>query len=152
MNTLGLRASPSEITFCVYDADAQSLVNVEEIRIPNALNTPEQLKYIRATILDVLREYKIQKAGIRLTEPSSRTLSIPRIQVEGVIQEAFASSMLESYYQGAMATIASKVGIPSAEFKRRIKGEREQPDIEGWNEFSEKSREAILTAMGAQNV
>lgn len=152
MNTLGLRASPTEVTFCIYDSTTEKIANVEEIKIPNALEMPEKLKYLRATVLDVLNEYGIEKAGIRLTEHSARTPSIERIQIEGVLQEAFASSLLKNYFQGALVTIAAKLGTNKTELSQVIKGQAEFERIEGWGDFSDKEREAILAALGACHV
>lgn len=152
MNTLGLRASPTEVTFCVYSSENAEILNVEEIKIPNALEMPEKLKYLRSTVLDVLREYQIDKAGIRLTEHSARSPSVDRIQIEGVLQEAFASSMLKSYYQGALVTIASKLETDKTTLSHLIKKDAEYDAIDNWSDFSEKKREAILAALGACNV
>ncbi|HAS8114248.1 TPA: hypothetical protein I7666_13140 [Vibrio vulnificus] len=152
MKTLGLRVSPTEVTFSIYDTESQTVVNVEEIRVPNSLNTPEKLKYIRATLLDVLREYEVQKAGIRLTEPTARSFSIDRVQIEGVIQETFASSMLLAYYQGAIATIAAKVNVPKASMKDLIAGRTIFHEFEDWGDLNDKQREAVLVAVGAENV
>jgi hypothetical protein len=152
MNTLGLRASPTEVTFCVYDTVKNVILNVEEIRIPNALNMPEKLKYLRATILDVLREYQIIKAGIRLTEHSAMSSSPERIQIEGVLQEAFASSTLKNYFQGALVTIASKLSTDKTTLFNLIKTSSEYDAIDNWCDFNVKEREAILVALGAINV
>ena len=100
MNTLGIRTKPHEATIAVFDCERDRIVNVEAIKIPKALSTPEGLKYLRNTILDVVREYKILKAGIRVTESNAQRLNIQRIESEGVIQEAFSSSDLKSYFRG----------------------------------------------------
>lgn len=152
MYTLGLRASPTEVTFCVYDSTTEQIANIEAIKIPNALDMPEKLKYLRATVLDVLNEYGIKKAGIRLTEHNARTPSIERIQIEGVLQEAFASSFLKKYYQGALVTIAAKLGTNKTNLSQIIKGQAEFEAIDDWSDFTEKEREAILAALGACHV
>ncbi|MDF2186169.1 hypothetical protein O1O06_15605 [Grimontia hollisae] len=153
MNTLGLRASPKEVTFCVYSAEFDEIVNVEEVKIPNALDMPEKLKYIRATILDILREFKIEYAGIRLTEFTAKKISVERIQIEGVLLEAFASSTLKGYFQGTLTTIASKLGEDKTRLSTLIKdGTADFERVEEWNQFSDKQKEAILAALGAQNV
>ncbi|MBF4297061.1 hypothetical protein EAY24_27850, partial [Vibrio anguillarum] len=86
--------------FCIYDSTDDSIINLEQIAIPNVFETPEKLKYLRITILDIIREYEVQKAGIRLSElhPSAKP-NVTRIQFEGIIQEAFASSSLQSYFR-----------------------------------------------------
>lgn len=152
MHTLGLRVSPKEITFCVFDISNNNIVNLEEICVPNALEIPEKLKYVRATLLDVLREYDIQKAGIKLTEPNAQKISIERVQIEGVIQETFASSMLKAYYQGPLATISSKLDMNKTALKELINESAECDFVSDWNDYKEKEREAIVVAIGARNV
>jgi hypothetical protein len=151
LNTIGIRVSPSEVTFSIFDTDEDSIINIEEIAIPNALTIPERLKYIRCNILDVLREYEVKKAGIRLSEPSARQINLERVQIESVILEAFASSNLDDYYYGAISTIAAKNNIPRQNIKPLVKGDTNHETIENWQELSEKEREAVLTAIGARN-
>lgn len=109
------------------------------------------MKYVRSNLLDILREYEIERAGIRTTEPSAKRLSLDRIQIEGVVQEAFASSSLLSYFAGPIATIASKLGVDRTSIKKMVGGDNIL-NIENWGSHSEKDREAILTAKGAANV
>lgn len=153
MNTLGLRASPKEVTFCVYDTVSSDIVNIEEIKIPNALDMPEKLKYLRATVLDILREYDIDSAGIRLTEFNARSVCFERIQIEGVLQEAFASSTLREYFQGALTTIASKLGKDKTILANLIKNKAsDYVGVPNWRQYTDKEREAVLAALGAEHV
>jgi hypothetical protein len=110
MITIGIRAAPKAVTFAIYDSDAKTIINIEEIKIPAAFSSPDGLKYLRNNLLDVLREFKVEKAGVRASEPSARNPSIERIQIEGVIQEAFASSYVS--YNGIR--LWSKIAKPSA--------------------------------------
>jgi Holliday junction resolvasome RuvABC endonuclease subunit len=66
--TIGIRAAPKVVTFAVYDSMSRTVINVEEIKIPAAFSLPDRLKYVRSNLLDVLREYKVEQAGIRETE------------------------------------------------------------------------------------
>lgn len=150
MITIGIRAAPKVVSFAIYDAENKSIINVEEIKIPAAFDTPDALKYLRSNLLDILREFNISKAGIRATEPNSQNRDIMRIQMEGVIQESFASSDLQGYYVGHISSITSRLGIPRTDFKSLVDGEK-APDIENWNAMSKAQREAILCAMGAVN-
>ena len=150
MITIGIRASPKVVTFAVYDLILRTVVNVEDIRIPAAFSRPDSLKYVRSNLLDVLRESKASNAGIRATEPSSQTRSIERIEVEGVIQEAFASSELVAYYVGHISSISRRLGIDRADFKPFVDGERDYP-VDNWGTTSKEGREAILCAIGAVN-
>src|SRR5690606_1890353 len=79
MITIGIRAAPKCVTFAIYDTEAKSVLNVEEIKIPAAFETPAALKYVRSNLLDVLREYQVERAGVRVTE-SVASSNIERIQ------------------------------------------------------------------------
>ncbi len=151
MITMGLRAAPKYITFAIFDGRAANVVNVEDIHVPAAFDWPVALKYVRSSILDVLREYGVEKAGVRTTEPMAQSLSIERIQIEGVIQEAFASSGLMSYFAGPIAVGASMLRVDRANFKPMTKDGRNDLDVEGWGDMSEVRREAVLYAIGALN-
>lgn len=150
MITIGIRVTPSAVAYAVYDSDNDEIVNLDEIRIPVAFDTPESLKYVRSNLLDILREYAVQRAGIRTTEPSAQRINIVRIEIEGVIQESFASSELESYYIGHVASIMSRLGLPRTDFKPLVDGEQD-PDVENWRALSKEAREAVLCAKGAVN-
>jgi hypothetical protein len=148
MRTIGIRAAPKAVTFAVYDVEENAVLNVEEIKIPAAFSTPAALKYIRSNLLDVLREYEVARAGVRVTEPNAQSMSIERIQIEGVIQEAFASSDLESYYVGQISSISKRLGFERTRFKPLVAGE-DDIGVENWKSMSKEAREAILCAMGA---
>lgn len=148
MVTIGIRAAPKVVTFAIYDSDRLAVLNVEEIKIPAAFPTPDGLKYLRSNLLDILREYRVEKAGVRVTEPSAQTANADRLQIEGVIQEAFASSELSAYYVGQISSISARLGIARSKFKPLVAGE-EDYQIENWSEMSKEQREAILCAVGA---
>lgn len=150
MRTIGIRAHPKEVTFAIYEADTKTVLNVEPIRIPNAFGRADALKYVRNMILDVLREYDVTKAGIRLQEPVAQQLSISRTEIEGVIQEAFASSNVSSFYAGPIASVATKLNVDRAEVKPMIDG-RNTLTIPEWEKLSKAQREAVLFAIGALN-
>ena len=139
---IGIRADPKAITFAIFDTAANAVIDVEEIRIPAAFLIPAALKYVRSNLLDVLREYNVQSAGIRVTEPVSKVRNIERIQIEGVIQEAFASSELQSYDVGQIASISKRLGIDRKKFKPLVDG-NENPGVQNWEEMSTKERETL---------
>ncbi|WP_324748768.1 hypothetical protein SH591_08600 [Sphingomonas sp. LY54] len=151
MITIGLRAAPRSVTFAVYDTDVNSILNVEEIRAPAAFATPNILKFLRINLLDVLREYKVKRAGIRLAEPMAQSPNLERIQIEAVMQEAFASSTLDGYFAGPIATITARLGMERSDFKPHVEGQREYP-LEGWANMSPVQREAALCAVAAADV
>lgn len=150
--TIGIRARPSSVIYAVVDTDCRTIVNLDEIVVPLALDTPDALKYVRSNFLDIIREYDIQQAGIRATEPNSQRVNIQRLQIEGVIIEAFASSPLKGYYVGYISSIASRLGRTRTGLKSMIDGDVAF-DVDDWENMSKEEREAILCALGAeQNV
>lgn len=151
VTTIGFRATPTEVNFAVFDGDERSVVNVESLKIPTAFSGPEGLKFIRSNVLDILREYGIAYAGIRTTEPSAQSIDLRRVQIEGVIQEAFASSSLKGFYAGPIAVIAHKLGVDRTRFKPMVAGDNDL-QVDGWAGLSGNSREALLAAIGAANV
>lgn len=151
MITIGIRVQSDSVVFAIYDADTPSIANVESIKIPRALSFPDALKYVRNTVLDVLREYDVTQAGIRITESSAKNANLRRIAIEGVIQEAFASSSLLRYYTGQIATITALLGLPRTSFKLLVKGTENYDQVENWSDLTPVERESILTAMGAEH-
>ncbi len=149
MVTIGIRAKPTAVTFVVIDGD--EVRNVEDIEIPRAFDTPDALKYVRNNLLDILREYRVEAAGVRVTESNAQSLNVARIQLEGVIQEAFASSSLKGYYVGQIASISARIGMDRTDFKKMVDGENKLK-IDSWETLSKEAREAVLCALGAKNV
>lgn len=146
---LGVRASPTEVTYCVIDPATDSVITIGDIVVPKSMSTPESLKHIRLNLLDILREYEITRAGIRTFEPTTQAVPIDRVQIEGVIQEAFASSNLKTYYVGQISSISARIGIERKSFKPLADGDISPDGFEGWEDLSKSAREAVLCAMGA---
>lgn len=151
MKTMGIRVKPGEVTFAVYDAQVHAVLNVEIIKIPKALSTPDALKYVRNNILDIIREYSVVRAGLRVTESSAQSKNVERIEIEGVIQEAFASSCLRGYYAGQISSISRRVGFPREQFKRYVSNEITYPAVDNWDALKPEAREAVFAALGAQH-
>jgi hypothetical protein len=151
MRVLGIRVEPKKSTFIVIEKDIDdnyTLINEEVIKVPIALSFPEQLKYIRNTVIDILREYEITFAGIKLTE-SIATADLNRVQFEGVIQEAFSSSEVKDYFSGRKLSIMKRLGISKTTYDSILNGEQEYPII-NWHRLTNKNlREAALVAIGA---
>ncbi|WP_299047237.1 hypothetical protein [uncultured Tateyamaria sp.] len=149
MMTIGIRARPSSVVYAVVDTADGSIVNLDEIVVPLAFDTPDALKYVRSNFLDIIREYDVQQAGIRATEPNSQRMNIQRLQIEGVIIEAFASSPLKGYYVGHISSIASRLGRTRTDLKPMIDGDVAF-DVDDWENMSKEEREAVLCALGAE--
>lgn len=150
MVAIGIRATPKKVIFTIYDTEDNKIVTIDEIKVPAAFDVPDALKYVRSNLLDILREYNVETAGVRTTEPNAQSTNITRIQIEGVILEAFASSSLESYYIGHVSSISARLRIDRRDFKPMIDGDA-PPEVEDWLSLKKEQREAVLCAMGAEN-
>ena len=152
MNIIGIRVEPQKSTFVVLNKNNEDfeVINIEKIKVPSALDIPERLKYIRNCILDILHEYEIEYAGIRVAEGNTQNLNIDRLHIEGVIQEAFSSSLVKGYFVGRKKSIASRMGIKTTALDNLFKGSSAFTGISNWSQLTNNvSREAALVAVGA---
>jgi hypothetical protein len=152
MRSLGIRVEPSKVSFVVLEKnnDSIKIINIESIKLPKALDRPSQLKYIRNTVLDIIREYEITIAGIRKAEPISQNQNSARIEIEGVIQEAFSSSSISSYFIGIATSISKKISIKNTEYKPLISKKSSFERIENWDICKNtETKESALVGFGA---
>ncbi len=152
MNILGIRVEPKKTTFVVIQVENEEFIirNNESIKIPAALDFPEKLKYIRNCVLDILREYTISVAGIRIAESNSQNFDVTRLHIEGVIQEAFLSSDVDKYFTGRKTSIAAKLKMNPKVLDEIFKGQRPYVQLKNWDSLTnQNAREAALVAMGA---
>ncbi|MCF8411540.1 MAG: hypothetical protein K9G31_09635 [Crocinitomicaceae bacterium] len=157
MNVIGFRVySDKKIYYCIIEKLADDTIyylDYSSIEIPQALNWPEALEYTRNTILDILNLYEIKHTVIRIAEFDGASLE--RCYIEGVLQEAIASSPVEKFQTGQISTIASLLNIQRENFKQLVNNETlytEIPDEIDWIRISKPEREAILTANSALNL
>jgi Holliday junction resolvasome RuvABC endonuclease subunit len=152
MNILGIRVEPKKTTFVVINCDNEqySILNSECIKVPAALDFPEKLKYIRNCVLDILREYSISVAAIRIAESNAQNLDVTRLHIEGVIQEAFSSSDIDRYFTGRKTSIAARLGIKPKELDEIFKGHKEFNLLDNWTSLTTSiEKEAAMVAIGA---
>ena len=152
MNILGIRVEPKKTTFVVIENSDETfkVINNECIKVPAALDFPEKLKYIRNCVLDIIREYSISVAGIRVAEGNSQNTDVTRLHIEGVIQEAFSSSEVDKYFTGRKSSIASRLQLTTKDFDEIVKAKGCYEVLRCWELLgSAQSKEAALVAMGA---
>ncbi len=132
-------------------------LDVSLLNIPFSLDIPERLNFVRNTILDIMTEYEVTRAAIRISE-FGRTLDqrgIERIQIEGVLQESLASSMVEKFVAGQISVLASLAGIARSDFKPLASGEKNFqhfPVGRRWQELSLEERESVLACYASLNL
>ena len=147
---IGIRVSPRGVYYAVIQGtESYEILTVASVVVPPALGLPEQLHFMRTTVLDIMAEYKVTRAGIRLTEPTAKCTSVERLNLEGVIQELLSSSSVETYFAGPIATIAARLGETE---RSRVKEYFEGQSflgVDGWGAYSREARESIVTAVAA---
>jgi len=151
---IGIRANPSQISYCILtgNADEFEIKIIDKIVNPKSLHVPEQLKFMRSTLCDIINENKVNTACIRVTESNAQQINIHRIYVEGVVQELIASSTIQKYYVGQISSISARLGIERADFKPYASGERIFYDIDIWGNLSLEERECLMASASALNL
>jgi len=152
--SIGIRVTPSTLYFSIvsYESEVLEIIVVDKINNPKALNIPEQLKFLRNTLCDIINEFNITHACIRITESSAQSISVPRIYIEGVIQELFASSTIIKYYVGQISNISANLGIERNMFKPYAEGREVFLEIDDWKSYSLEERESLMSAISALNI
>lgn len=147
---MGIRASPRRVHYAIVEgADNYEILTVASVVVPPALALPEQLHFVRTTLLDLMAEYGVRRAGIRLTEPNARSTAVVRLSLEGVIQELLSSSNVEFYFAGAIATISAHLGEKDRSTVKRYFEGQVFMGLDAWGDYSREQRESIVTAVAA---
>lgn len=151
LRAIGVRVSPKRVFYAVVSGTdgLRELLTASSLLVPPALEPPDQLRFVRATLLDIMAEYTVTRAGIRISEYTAQKMSVERMNMEGVVQELLSSSDVEAYFAGRIATIAALLREPDrARVKRYIEGELFM-NVPRWDSYPSEAREAILTAVAA---
>lgn len=152
MRAIGIRAAPKQVTYAVLEEDGEEIriVDLNQVVVPQALWTPDRFRYLRTTFLDIIEEYSVVRAGLRLAEAMSANQDPFRIGVEAVLQELLSSSPVEQYFCGRINSIAALIdGVRTTDMKPLIKGEQTFRDMQTWQEMSPEQRESFLSALAS---
>jgi len=150
---IGLRVySNKKIYYSIIEetVDSYNFLTVDFINIPLAMNEPERLNYIRNTIVDIIAEYDISTALVRVKESlfNMTKRDIERFYIEGVLLESLAGSTVSKYKLGQIATIAMLLEIERTKFKKLADGDlifEKIPDDIDWSGICcKEERESIL--------
>lgn len=154
MKSIGIRVSPAVVYFAVVQQEQHGFTFFNErIVVPKALDVPRQLAFIRTTLISVIAEYNIAYAGVKLTEGNAQRVSVPRLNLEGVVLELFANSSIEKYVAGTISSLTRLLSEESGVVKRYLDGDTFFQGIDGWNaNFKKEEREAIVTGVAALNL
>ena len=154
MISIGLRATPHEIYYSIVDEKdgITILITCSELKIPISLNFPEKLNFVRKTFKDIIYEYEVKNAGIRITESKAQSTSSERISYEAILQELLANSSVSKYFVGQISNISAKLGFPRENFKPCICKSGDFSRIANWNKYNNLQKEAILVGVAALNL
>jgi hypothetical protein len=153
MNSLGIRVTSSTITFSIYNTESKTVIS-EKQTLPD-LDLPKKLRQIREDFLTFVAKNNITNVGIKIAEKNALSINLERIAIEGVLQEAIASSEIKSYSIYTLQSIAKAFGIKGKDFKPLA------TEAEAFQKFIEdkvtdsnfrtnnEQREAILLAIAA---
>ena len=154
MTSLGIRVTPGVVFYAITanEDDVITLLVCDRVIVPSALSVPEQLKFLRDTFLDIIFENGVKKACIRVIETNAQSFDYHRVQIEGVLQEMIASSTIERYYLGRIASISNKLGIERNSFGSLLSSGTCEFFPE-WNVIKNKEkREAMLASYSAHKL
>jgi hypothetical protein len=147
---LGLRAEPTTLHYTVVDIDESggivSIDAAESLRIPRTQGEGAILAYVRTHVNSLISEFSIESVGIKSAENNARSISLPRIHMEGVAIEAAHSSNASSSAE-TLVTMAPVFGVKRNEMKKAIEGTSDLLQLDQqWLNLSEKHREALLAS------
>lgn len=153
IRAIGVRVAPKQITYAIVDRVTTgefNVVDVSYIVVPPALHTPDQLRHVRTTFLEIVSEYGVRVAGLRLAETSSKNTDSFRIGLEAVLQESMASSPISQYFAGGLSSIARYLpGVALKDMKPLIEGDARFAISADWTVYQSEQRESLLAACAA---
>jgi hypothetical protein len=153
MKTLGLRVSPKVVTFCIADrvGDLVNVDIVDKINVPVMMTEPDRLSFLRNIVFTIINQYEVESAVIRRMEDNSRTISITRANIEGVLQELISNCRVSYYKACKLSQLSSLLHKTASELKECVNGENAF-EIDNWQKFSSEERESILCALAASEL
>jgi len=146
MKCIAIRVSPSEIFYAIGETQEESYeYSLDSIVVPQMLELPKRLSYIRNVLDSIITQQQVTHAGIRLSETNAKKISLDRVYIEAVIQEFFSSSSIEKYKVMRLANIGSYFSVKSSEVKAWIENKNIPEDFyEEWGNLSKENREVLL--------
>ncbi|KRF01669.1 hypothetical protein ASG89_25225 [Paenibacillus sp. Soil766] len=149
---IGLRVAPKVIYYSIVRSlsdDSYEVIVIDKIKIPEALDDPRKLSYLRTTLLSIIMEFEINKAGVRIAEGTAQSVSNFRIYLEGVIQELFANSSVEKYFLATKTKLARCLNQTNQTITDYIEGKNDFLGIPDIGKSHSEKRESILTAIAS---
>lgn len=158
---IGIRVySNKKIFYSIIEetSDSINFISIDKIIIPLAINVPERLNYIKNTLTDIISEYEINTALVRVREKTDFGVypitdnDIERFYIEGVLLESIAGSTVSKYKLGRIPNISPLIEIKSEDFKKFASGEKNYENIPedlDWSSLGKEERESIFACLAS---
>lgn len=159
MISIGIRVTPREIFYSLIEKNGEEyqIISISSIKVPQALDAPCKLSFIRNTLDTIIKQYKVNRAGIKLIEGNARTAvnasTFFRLNLEGVIQEIFANSTVEEYMLGVAANIASRLNIESKPVSKMVEdlGIDDSYTTDEGRKLKDENKESLVVGIAVLN-
>jgi hypothetical protein len=157
MKGIGIRVlSNKKIYYSIIEKEGEvfNYISISHLVVPLAMNKPERLNYIRNAIIDIIQEYNIKCALVRVRErlTNINNLAVERFYIEGVLLESIAGSSVAKYALGQISSITKHLEIERSDFKKLAENELQfenLPEAIDWSNLSKEERESILSCHAA---
>lgn len=152
---IGFRAGPNEVYYTICertDVDsAEVTLDRAQLVVPSALEGPDLLRFIRINIRDVILSHDPEAGFVKQADyhPQS-SKSTARIYLEGVIQEAVASSNILHFDSGQKHQLGNLLNMSQRDLKEFKTGDRIYMRLPDWSKgTNDAPRESVLSAVAA---
>ena len=90
---IGIRSYPDGFSYVILDGiqSEPQLIAKDRCKLPKTGNLPSHLAWVRRQLAEITDAHGLSGACIKATEPVARKKSAPRLQIEAVIIEYFAT-------------------------------------------------------------
>ncbi|MFW2490934.1 hypothetical protein ACN077_20565 [Clostridium chromiireducens] len=157
MISIGIRVTYNEIHYSIvkYDNNIHTTLSISKLKVPKALDNPCKLSFLRNTFETIIKQYKINRAGIKLIEGNARLThnanTFFRFNIEGVLLELFSNSSIEKYILGLASNIASALEIQSKPVKDMVQdlGIDDSITTDEKKKLTDEDKEALVVAIAA---
>lgn len=157
MKAIGIRVKAKDIVYCVVEERSEGgeiccyILANEKLIVPQALEMPDRLSYVRTSFESIIKEYGVKNAGIRIAEMSSMVNSsiIERTYLEGVIQELLSNCSVDNYFSGRKNTIARLLKSDQKTIGSYIDGETALYGFDNWDDYTKDEKEAIVAGFAS---
>jgi hypothetical protein len=153
MRGAGITVSPKFIYIAVAQKSKTGIeiIDVEQLRIPGILSTPDKLHFIRTYILDLLHIHQVDAIGIRIADRQAPNISMERIEIEGTVQELTTDINLKKVCIAPLRELGEELNI-NEHLNDYISGKKDFFEIKHWYITNNSdAREAVIAVAAALN-